>query len=354
MDHYAKAYPIFSRIRGLEEVKKVLTSLKKFSKDDCAKERLRIIEFYDKFGEKTTKEAFGVDRKLIWVWKKKLKKSKNSISSLIPTSTAPYVTRKMATDIRITAYIKKLREDHPRLGKEKIKPLLDAYCRDEGITSIEISTIGKVIKRNNLFFQKSGKVYHNPGSGFARQKRVKRERVRYAPKPIDVGYLEMDTVLYFIDGIRNYFYQAIDVKSKFAFSYHYKHLNSQNTVDFFKKIESVYPFPIKTIQTDNGLEFLRDFEDYLQKIKIPHVFIYPRCCRVNGVVERFNRTIQEEFIDNNLEYIHNPVLFTRKLIDYLLFFITLRVLKAHGLKTPMDYLILKEGLSKMSVTYTIN
>lgn len=53
MGHYAKAYPIFSRIRGLEEVKKVLKSLKRFSKDDVAKERLRIIEFYDKFGEKT-------------------------------------------------------------------------------------------------------------------------------------------------------------------------------------------------------------------------------------------------------------------------------------------------------------
>lgn len=354
MDHYSKAYPIFSRIRGLEEVKKVLTSLKKFSKDDVAKERLRIIEFYDKFGEKATKEAFGVDRKLVWVWKKRLKNSKNSISSLIPTPTTPHATRKMTTDIRITAYIKKLREDHPRLGKEKIKPLLDAYCNNEGITSIEASTIGKVIKRNNLYFQKSGRVYHNPSSGFARRKRTKRVRVRYAPKPTEIGYVEMDTVLRFVDGIRYHFYQAIDVKSKFAFSYHYKHLNSQNTVDFFKKLERVCPFEVTTVQTDNGLEFLGDFEDYLKKRSISHIFIYPRCCRINGVVERFNRTIQEEFIDNNLEYIHNPVLFTRKSIDYLLFYNTQRVHIAHGLKTPMDYLILKEGLSKMSVTYTEN
>jgi len=352
MDHYARAYPIFSRIRGLEEVKQMVTSLRKFSKDEVAKERLRIIEFYDLHGEKTTREAFKVGRDTIWIWKKRLKMCHNSISSLIPTPTTPKTRRTMATNPKIVSYIKSLREKHPKLGKEKIKPLLDKYCLKENILSIEESTIGKVIKRNNFFFQKTGRMYHNPGSGFARLKRVKRQRVRYAPKPTEIGYVEIDTVLRFVDGIRYYFYQAVDVKGKFAFSLMYRHLNSQNTVDFFKKLERVSPYLITTIQTDNGLEFLGDFEDYLQKKKLPHSFIYPRCCRVNGVVERFNRTIQEEFIDNNLDIIHNPVIFTGKLIDYLLFYNTERVHKSLGLISPMDYLILKEGLSNNSVTYT--
>ena len=330
----------------------MVSSLRRFSKDEIAKERLRIVEFYDKYGEKATKEAFGVDRKLIFVWKKRLKISRNSISSLIPNSTRPKGIRKPLTCLKVTIHIRQLREAHPRLGKEKIKPLLDVYCKEEGIATVSEATIGRVIKRNNLFFQKSGKVYHNPLSGFARQKKAKRQRVRYAPKPVQTGYLEMDTVLYFVDGIRNYFYQAIDVKSKFAFSYHYKHLNSQNTVDFIKKIESVYPFPVKTVQTDNGLEFLGDFEDYLIKRNIPHVFIYPRCCRINGAVERFNRSLQEEFIDNNLEYIHNPVIFTRKLMDYLLFFNTKRVHKSLGLISPIDYLIQKGEMSNMSRSST--
>jgi len=352
MDHYARAYPIFSRIKGLEEVKKVISSLRKFSKDEVAKERLRIIEFYEEYGEKATAKAFGVKRNTIWVWKKRLKISKNSISSLIPTSTTPKTRRTMATDLKVVLYIKSLREKHPRLGKEKIKPLLDKYCLKEGLLSIEISTIGKVIKRNNFFFQKSGKVYHNPASGFAKRKRTKRIRVRYAPKPTELGYIEMDTVLRFVDGIRYHFYQAIDVRSKFAFSLQYDHLNSQNTVAFFKKLEVVYPYRIRHVQTDNGLEFLGDFEDYLKKHQISQVFIYPRCCRINGVVERFNRTIQEEFIDNNLEYIHNPVLFSLKLIDYLIFYNTERVHKSLELISPIDYLILKEGLSNNSVTYT--
>ena len=59
MDHYAKAYPIFSRIKGIEEVKTMLKNLRRFSKDEVAQERLKIIEFYDEYGEKATKKAFA-------------------------------------------------------------------------------------------------------------------------------------------------------------------------------------------------------------------------------------------------------------------------------------------------------
>lgn len=333
----------------------MLKSLRRFSKDDVAKERLKILEFYGEYGEKATIKVFGIRRNTVFVWKKRLKASRNSLASLIPTSTTPRTQRRMITDPKIVSEIRKLREEYPRLGKDKIKPILNKYCLKERLTPISVSTIGKVIKRNNFFFQKSGRIYHNPESKWARNKakRAKKTRVRYAPKPSSVGYLEMDTILRFVDGIKYYFYCAVDVKGKFAFALPYKHLNSQNTVDFFKKVEYVFPFSIKTIQTDNGLEFLGDFEDYLKKMNVLHVFIYPRCCRINGVVERFNRTIQENFIDNNLDIIHNPKLFTGKLIDYLIFYNTERVHDAHdNLKSPMDYLISEGGMSKMSATHT--
>jgi len=333
----------------------MLKSLRRFSKDDVAQERLRIIEFYKLHGEKTTKEAFNVGRDTVWIWKKRLKENHNSIASLIPTSTVPKTQRKMTADLKIVSEIKRLREEHPYLGKDKIKPILDKYCLKEELIPISSSTIGKVIKRNNFFFQKTGRIYHDPSSKWAQHgaRRTRRTRVRYAPKPTNVGYLEMDTVLRFVDGIKYYFYQAVDVKGKFAFSWMYRHLNSQNTVDFLKKIEYVFPFKIRVIQTDNGLEFLRDFEGYLEERDISHVFIYPRCCRINGVVERFNRTIQENFIDNNLDVIHNPKVFLEKLIDYLLFYNTERVHEAHGnQKSPMDYLISEGGMSKMSATHT--
>ncbi len=40
----------------------MLSSLKKFSNNEVAQERLKIIKFYEQYGEKATKEAFGADR----------------------------------------------------------------------------------------------------------------------------------------------------------------------------------------------------------------------------------------------------------------------------------------------------
>lgn len=332
----------------------MLKSLKRFSKDEVAQERLKIITFYDLHGERTTKEAFGVGRDTIWIWKKRLKNNHNSISSLIPTPTTPKTKRTMTTHPKVAAYIRSLREDHPRLGKEKIKPLLDVYCKKEHLPTIKESTIGKVIKRYNFFFQKAGRVYHNPSGAWAKKrvKKKKRDRIKKPPRPKSFGYIEMDTIVQFIDGIKVYFYSAIDVKLKFSFSLPYTHLNSQNTVDFFQKFQLVYPVQIITIQTDNGLEFLGDFEEYLKKQQIPHVFIYPRCCKINGTVERYQRSLQEEFIDQNLHIFHDTKLFSSKLMDYLLFYNTQRVHKSLGLKTPLGYLQEHKGLSKNSVTYT--
>jgi len=100
-------------------------------------------------------------------------------------------------------------------------------------------------------------------------------------------------------------------------------------------------------QTDNGSEFLGMFEEHLTKKGIKHYFIYPRCPRINGVIERFNRTLQEEFVDPNLNLIHNQKEFSRRLADYLIFYNTKRVHQSLNYETPMDYIIKKGGMSNM-------
>ncbi len=330
----------------------MISSLKRFSSDEVAAQRLKIIKFYTRYGEKACIEAFGVDRKLIYTWKKRLKDSGNRISSLSPVSTRPKTVRRMTTDPRIIGYISRLREKHPRLGKEKIKPLLDQYCAKIGIPPISTSTIGKVIKRNNLFYQKRGRIYHNPASGYARKRKVKRLRVRYSPKHKELGHIQMDTIVKVVDGVRYYLYSAIDAKGKFVLSLPYPRLTSKNTLDFFKKLELVYPGLILSVQTDNGLEFLGVFDQYLKGKGIPHLFIYPRCPKINSIIERYQRSLQEEFVDPNLHLIHNQKLFNDKLADYLIFFLTKRVHKSLGNIPPMDYILLEGGMSNKSVTYT--
>jgi len=332
----------------------MLHSLRRFSKDEVAQERAKILRFYKRYGEQATKEAFGVDRKLIHVWKKRLKDNGKHLMALIPDSTRPVRVRRMNTDERIIAFIKGMRQEHPRIGKEKLKPLLDVYCKEQRIVTISESTIGKIIKRNKFFFQKSCRIYHDAASKWMERphKKTKRLRVKHSPKHTEFGHFQADTCVQFIDGIRRYIISAIDSKLKFSFSSCYSHLSSRNSLDLLKKLQHVYPLPVKSIQTDNGSEFLGDFEEYLKKRGIPHYFSYPRCPKINGCIERYNRTIKEEFVQNNIEAIHDIQLFRQKLAEYLVFYNTQRPHKALGLKSPIDYLISEGAMSKMIATYT--
>ena len=46
--------------------------LRRFDKSEVAKERLKIINFYKVYGGKACRQAFGVDRKTVWVWRKRM------------------------------------------------------------------------------------------------------------------------------------------------------------------------------------------------------------------------------------------------------------------------------------------
>jgi transposase InsO family protein len=332
----------------------MLHSLRRFSRDEVARERLKIIEFYERFGERATKEAFDADRKLIHVWKKRLKGGDNKLAALVPYSTKPHWVREMDTNTRIIEFIRDKRQQHPRIGKEKLKPLLDRYCREQGIQSISESTIGKIIKRHKLFFQKAGRIYHDPNSKFAlnAQKRKKRLRVKHPPKHTEFGHFQADSSFVFLDGLKRYMISAIDSRLKFAFSSCYSYLSSRNGRDFLKRLELVYPLSIKSIQTDNGSEFLGDFDEYLKKTKVPHYFSYPNCPKINGCIERYNRTLKEEFVYNNLNVIHDMELFRKRLAEYLIFYNTERPHKTLELKSPIDYLISQGAMSKKIATYT--
>ncbi len=97
----------------------MLPSLRKFNANEVAQERLKIIEFYDAEGEEKTQKYFHVNRKTLNVCKKKLARSGHRLEALAAQSTRPKRVRRMTTDPRIVGFIRKLREEHPRLGKEK-------------------------------------------------------------------------------------------------------------------------------------------------------------------------------------------------------------------------------------------
>ncbi|WP_374134176.1 hypothetical protein [Candidatus Endomicrobiellum pyrsonymphae] len=43
---------------------------------------------------------------------------------------------------------------------------------------------------------------------------------------------------------------------------------------------------------------MKKFSKILKEEKIQQLFSYPRCPKINGYIERYNRTLGKEFINN--------------------------------------------------------
>jgi len=289
------------------------------------------------------------------VGKRRLKTSGGAISSLVPRSTRPKQIRMPITNQKIIDWIKTERQTHPRIGKEKLKPDLDEYCRSIGIHSVSVSTIGNIIKRHNFFYQKPDyRVYHNPNSAWARKavKKKKRLRVKHSPKPKEFGYILSDTVEKVIDGVKRYFMSAIDAKMKFALTIEYPRITSAYMKDFYFRFKEVYPGIIRVWQSDNGSENLSVFDEQLEKDDIPHFFIYPRCPQIDTFIERYNRTLQEEYLDYHQDELIDLKQGNQILADWNIYYNIKRRHHSLGLKSPINYFIEEGGMSQMSLTYT--
>lgn len=324
-----------------------------------AKKKAEIVYFFRKYGLEPTISAFKTSKTSVYRWQDILKENNGKIESLSEKSTSPRNKRKRNINPKILDFVILIRKEHPRIGKEKITPLLRAFCLKENIKSSSVSTVGRIItdlkKNGKLSFGARLSLSAKTGRLIERRTRKRKKLRRKGYQPEKAGDLiQIDTVVKFINGIKRYIVTAIDLKSSFAFAYGYSFLSSNTARDFFEKLELVSPFAVKRIQNDNGLEFLKNFQNLLEKRSVVQFFNYPRRPQMNAKVERFNRTIQEEFANYHLNFLaYDLNRFNRELIDWLLWYNTERPHWSINLKSPLQYLIQNLGFSQMWWTDTI-
>lgn len=314
-------------------------------KKESIEKRLEIVKFFDDYGAIATKRAFGKSRSTIFLWKQKLKKSGGKLSAIAPGDKTPLRKRKRLVHPFITDFILKYRTDHPGVDKTTITPVLTAACQRAGLKPVSESTVGRIIHdlKEKGRLPSSNKITINARFDklVVREPKPKKKKTRrkgFLPqKPGDL--VQIDTVSIFTTGIKRYIFTAIDVSTRFTLAYAYKSNSSAYGSDFLDKLLKVAPFTIKRVQTDNGGEFLKNFEQACEAKGLVHFFNYPKHPQSNGFLERFNRTIQEQFVNQNIDIIDEPDEFNREMMKYLIWYNTEKPHRGIGNLPPLRYFV---------------
>lgn len=304
--------PKLSRLSYHIEMKALQDSLA-MEISDVAQYRIHVITHYYKYGLRPTLDAFKIKKSSLYNWVNAYEKHGRRVIALVPKKTRPQHVRKMETDWRLVEFLKEMRVEHGNIGKSMLKPFVDAYAKQLGIKSIGETSIQKIITRKNFTFEK--KIYPQKQAN-----KFKKLRVRKSPKVTRPGFVQMDSIVVYINYEKHLFMSVIDVYTKFAHVVYVPNLKAETARRVFQEFKELNPTPIYVVQTDNGSEFLEVFHEYLEEQQLRHQFIYPKSPKINAFIERFNRTIQEEFILRNDEIYYDTSAMTRKLTKYLFWY----------------------------------
>ena len=306
---------------------------------ETAQERTRILAFWHKHGLEATKDAHQVSRRTLFDWQARLDKGEGKLESLNPGSRTPKKKRKRLWDYRILEELRRLRDTYPNLGKEKLYPELKIFSGQFKLICPKPRTIGRLMK--DMGGLRRAPV-HITGTG--RSKPISHIPTVRKPKDFKAEYpghcVGLDTVEVVVHGKKRYLITCEDLFGRFAFAWATNSHASEAARAFFESFRKIFPYPVTFVLTDNGSEFKKQFSAELLKLQITHYHTYPRTPKMNAHVERFNRTIQEEFVNYHLGLILDLDAFNTELMDWLIWYNTRRVHFAFGNKlSPIQFLL---------------
>lgn len=300
--------------------------------------KARVLAFWEKHGLAAALEAFPLKRRTLFLWKKKLREGGGYFEALNDGSRAPRKRRKRLWPDEVTEEIRRLRDAHPNLGKDKIYMLLRRFCNEHHLPFPRPSTIGRIIK------DCGGLRVYPQKMTWGKVRPLKRKKVLRKPKNLVATHpghvVALDTVERFVDGCRRYIITFEDIHTRFAFAWATTSHASQAAKEFFGYCRMVFPVPFTFVLTDNGSEFKKHFAEALNQLHLTHYHTYPKTPKMNAHCERFNRTIQEEFVDHHAALLKYPDLFNRKLMEWLIWYNTERPHHAFkNILAPLQFML---------------
>jgi transposase InsO family protein len=257
-------------------------------------ERLRVLRAWEAFRARGLSGVecsgiLGIPRATIYRWRGRWKRA--GPCSLEDGSRAPKKRRQPSWSPELVQALLELREQYG-WGKDKLVILL----RRAG-WQVSTSMVGRILcslKRRGLLIEPPRRTVS------ARKRRPKRPYAVRKPKEYAVnapGHLvQLDTLdLRPLPGLVLKQFTARDVVSRWDVVEAYSVATARTAADFLDAIKERSPFPVKAIQVDGGSEFMAQFETACKESGVHLYVLPPRSPKLNGHVERAQRTHTEEF-----------------------------------------------------------
>lgn len=296
-----------------------------------AKQRLEWLIFYYTVGRKDVKYTssyFGISRKTFHKWKKRFDSFR--IASLEEHSRSPNKKRTWTVTEEEEKRIINLRTKYIKYGKKKLKVLYRRHYHEV----ISTWKIERVVRKHNLY---------PPDVEYG--KRIKRNRNRkkklriheLTPKPVAGRLWHTDTVILYWYEQRRVIFTAIEDKTKIAYARVYETGSSRQATDFLQRLIYLSNSDIKIIHSDNGSEFAGEFEKACLKLGIQQVYNRVRTPKDNPVLERFNWTIQDEWLSRSEAGLDDVQEGNNDLTEWLIEYNNVRPHESLDYLTPLEY-----------------
>ena len=301
----------------------------------AAQLKLEWIIFYQAIGKgnaRLTAKHFGINPKTLHKWKGRF--NEKYLSTLEEKSRAPERTRQREISILQKKRIRDLRNAHLRWGKMKLKERYkEIYGEDISSWKFQV-----VIEDEHLYYDRKKALKQRK-----RRKQLQenpKKRIHTLLKESKTNYLwHVDTVIFTLfEGGYRYLLTAIDDYSKLAYARLYTTHSSKQATDFLRRLHYLTEGEIINLHHDNGSEFQKDFEKACLELSLPQWYSRVRTPKDNAVLERFNRTIQEEFVEMTEQ---DPLFipdFNNALTEWLIEYNYHRPHQALDYKSPLVYL----------------
>jgi len=326
--YYGHAMNVYEVLPGSRRLAR-LTSL-----SPEAGRRLKWFDYYYAHGAnaRLTCRHFDISPQTFYRWKKRY--SGTHLESLETRSHRPRHMRQPEYSPQLVEAVRVLREQYPRWGKDKLVVLL----RRAGCTT-STSTVGRILRR----LKERGLLHEPVGNGIC-AKKLQRKRPYAVRKPKEYvaeapgDIVEVDTLdVKPLPGVTLKHFTARDIISRWDVLEAHTRATSRTASAFIDTLLARMPFPVKAIQVDGGSEFEDLFEAECQKRGIRLFVLPPRSPKLNGHVERAQRTHTEEFYEIT-DASFDIVELNQALRTWELIYDTVRPHQSLGYLTPHEFL----------------